>query len=155
MTSNAWKTLGLACLVGLLYCRAAHADLGTCLVFRGGDSDLEGDFFDKTTKSICDAYSVSSWSDRDFVFVLDIAEKSRPEGSYAILPIELVMGDRSVSKNPWTLQGYKITAPDVDGIRNGVAEIVSALRAGSIYRLQPGRRSGAVANPQTRAMSPK
>lgn len=155
MNTKALRVFVLACLGSLLCGPAAYADLGNCFVFRGGDSHLEGDFYDETTKVIYDAYSASRWSDQDFVFVLDIAGTSRPRGSYDIQRIELVMGDRAVIRDPWTLRGYKITAPDVSGIRNGVAEIVAAFKAGvDIIRLQSGPRSGPVATPLTREPSP-
>lgn len=50
---------------------------------------------------------------------------------YAIGQIVLVMGDRTLAKNPWTLRAYKITARDVTGIQNGVDEIVGEFKAGT------------------------
>jgi hypothetical protein len=141
------KLLTCACLMTLLCCKSAYADVGTCFVLRGSDAQLEGEFFQKTAQSIYDAYARSFHSSESFVFVFDIMEPSRPKGSYAIQPADLVLG-------PWTLRGYRITAPDVSGIKNGAAEIVSALKTGEIYRLQSGRRDGPVDTPLTRDPSP-
>jgi len=62
MNTQALKTFVLVCLGSLLCCPTAYADLGNCFVYRGGDSDLEGKFYDKTTQSIYDAYSAWKWS---------------------------------------------------------------------------------------------
>lgn len=154
MNTQALMTFVFACLCSLVYCPTAYADLGNCFVYRGGDSDLEGEFYDKTKQLIYAGHTAWKWSSDDIVIVLDIAGKSKPKGSYEIRPIELVMGDRTLTKHPWTLRGYKITAPDVTGIQNGVAEIVAALKADTFSQLQTGRRNGPVATPRTRDEPP-
>ena len=60
---------------------------------------------------------------------------------------------RLVIGESWTLTGYKITATDIDGIKNGVAEIVKAFEApdaGVIFRLAGGEREEPVEAPRTR-----
>ena len=148
MKSKVLKVLAWTCAANLLHCSIAHADLGNCFVFRGGDSHLDGDVYDESSKSIYEAYAASSNSDGDFIFLLDVTESSRPKGSYAIQRIRLIVGDS------WALKGYKISAPDVDGIRNGTAEVVHAFRSGDIYRLESGDRDEAVPAPRTDNVSP-
>ena len=146
MNTKALKTVACACFANAFCCSLAHADLANCIVYRGGDSALEGDAWDECATSIIDAHNGADESDIDFVFVLTI-HPSRPDVSYTITPIRLVIGES------WTLTGYKITARDIEGIQNGVAEIVkafNALDAGVIYHLAGGEREEPVETPRTR-----
>jgi hypothetical protein len=61
------KLLTCACLMTLLCCKSAYADVGTCFVLRGSDAQLEGEFFQKTAQSIYDAYARSFHSSESFV----------------------------------------------------------------------------------------
>ncbi|MHC4405335.1 MAG: hypothetical protein ACYTG0_37285, partial [Planctomycetota bacterium] len=89
---------------------------------------------------IYDAYAASSDSAEDLLFVLAI-EGQRPPGAYSVQKAKLILGET------WPIQGYKISASDVDGIMNGVVEIKKAFDDGRIYRLKTGTRSGLLAEP--------
>ncbi|MCA9264431.1 MAG: hypothetical protein KDA60_11305 [Planctomycetales bacterium] len=141
MHPNMTRIVFCVCL-DLFCCNIAIADLGNCLVLRGGDSGLDGDAFDKNSKAIYSAYANSDDSDGDFVFLLEILPSTHPIDAYELTSIRLAIGDS------WKLRGYRIRASGIRGLDNGVTEIVRALKLGGIHRLRPGVRSGQVAKPQ-------
>jgi|GEM_PF-2276646 hypothetical protein len=135
------KTILLSLLAySLILCTPARADLANCFVLRGGDS-LGRVAVKKLRKTIHDAYQTSRDSDVDVMFLLEIDKRTRPKGGYTIRKASLVLGES------WTIQGCRISASDLKGMQNGVAEICKAMKKGSVLRLKTGPRKGLLAKP--------
>jgi hypothetical protein len=126
----------------------AHADLGNCFVLRGHSEQLDGDAYHECVTSIIEAWEDSDVMDMDFVFLLNIDSTIR-NAAYRIRPINLGWShEPRPIRDPWP--GYMISAPDIEGLRFGVAEVVKAFEAGVIHRLKHDDRDGQVDSPLLR-----